>query len=253
MNRFKLALTFLTILPARLSTAPQPGDLGRSAFWFPWVGLLLGVMLVAANILFNSIFPPLLSSALVISLWAILTGGLHLDGLADCCDGLLATVSPERRLEILKDPRLGSFGGIGLGLHLLLKTAAIASLAAVPLLFIPPHFSLSISAAPLLLAPTAARWLILPVARGPMARPGGLGAEFSQSLNPGSLLLSSILPLTMAVLSGLRGFLAVFLAALVTLVVVKLAMRRLGGLTGDVLGLVVELSELTILLVFSIK
>src|SRR5690349_10909663 len=127
MNDFLLAIGFLTVFPVQTS-APESGGLGRVGRWFPTVGLVLGVILAAVHFLLGQLFSPLLTAALVVALWAALTGGLHLDGLADCCDGLFAAVSPERRLEIMRDPRLGAFGGLGLILFIILKILAIASL-----------------------------------------------------------------------------------------------------------------------------
>ncbi|MBE0697300.1 MAG: adenosylcobinamide-GDP ribazoletransferase, partial [Anaerolineaceae bacterium] len=172
-----------------------------------------------------------------------LTGGLHLDGLADCCDGLLAAVTPERRLEIMRDPRLGTFGGAGLILFLLLKVSAIM---AVPLQVFDWKPLL-----PLLIAPVAARWLILLAARQPMARPGGLGAEFALGVKWHTYLVAAILPVGLVILGGARAAAAVLLALVAVSVVIRVACARLGGLTGDVLGLIVELSELVVLLVFA--
>jgi adenosylcobinamide-GDP ribazoletransferase len=250
MTHFKLALSFLTTLPVRIRSELPPGALGRAAFWFPWVGLLLGFLLVGGKLLLGLFFPPLLSAALVVALWAALTGGLHLDGLADCCDGLLAAVPPNRRLEILRDPRLGTFGGVGLALHLLLKTLAIASLPS-PSPVTQTSAGLPPFLAPLLLAPVLARWLILPAGRGRMARPGGLGAEFSLGLTWRSLALSALLPLALTALAGSRGLLAATVSLLATLGILRLAHQRLGGLTGDVLGLAVELTELSVLLTYT--
>src|SRR5216684_378067 len=105
---FRLALGFLTIWPVRVG-ATKPGDLGRAAGWFPLVGLLLGLVLSGAQWLLLRLFPPPLVGGLVVALWAALTGGLHLDGLADCGDGLWVSASPERRLEIMHDARIGAF------------------------------------------------------------------------------------------------------------------------------------------------
>jgi len=237
MDRFWLALSFLTAVPARQSKRFQEGDLGRAAFFFPWIGLLLGGVLFGAHYSLTRIFSPYLAGALTAALWAGLTGGLHLDGLADCCDGLLAPVSVERRLEILRDPRLGTFGGVGLVLALLIKCLVLASL---------PGLSLG-----LILAPAAARWLLLPIALQPAARPGGLGAEFSRGLRRSTLLLAAVLPLGLTLLTGVRGIVGVGLAGLASVGIARLARARLGGITGDVLGLTVEICELVILLVFA--
>jgi adenosylcobinamide-GDP ribazoletransferase len=257
MRRFRLALSFLTVLPVRISGEFHPGDLGRAAGWFPWVGLLLGVILEAGKGLLDRFFPSLLAAAILTALWAGLTGGLHLDGLADCCDGLLAAVTPARRLEIMHDPRLGTFGGVGLILHILLKTLALAALAPVVLergTTLPSQAATGLLPGPLaalLLAPTLSRWLLLPLGSQGMARPGGLGAEFSLGLKRSNIWLAALLPLALALLGGLRGLLAAALACLAAAGVARLARVRLGGLTGDILGLVVELAEMIVLLVFA--
>jgi adenosylcobinamide-GDP ribazoletransferase len=236
----RLALSFLTTLPVRAPAAPS-GSLGRAAPWFPVVGALVGALLAAAWWGLSFVFPPMLGAALVVALWAALTGGLHLDGLADCGDGMLAALPPERRLEIMHDPRLGTFGAISLFLFLLLKIFAVAAL---------PQASPA-SVVGLLLAPALARWLILIVAGQPSARPGGMGASFSQGLTPGAIGVAAVVPAILAVFGGWQGLAAVVAALLVAGVVMRAARARLGGVTGDVLGLTVELSELAVLLVFA--
>ncbi len=242
MRYFTLALSFLTAIPVRTS-APQPGDLGRAAIWFPLIGAGLGAVLAAANYLLTLFFQPFIVSAILIALWAALTSGLHLDGLADCCDGLFASVSSERRLEIMRDPRLGSFGVIGLVLFLILKVLALtfASLdtpfATVPML---------------LFAPALARWLILVVALQPSARPGGMGADFALGLNLFVFAFAALVPfgLLIAFFSP-RLLVAAAIAHLVTIAIIAFVRTRLGGVTGDVFGLTVEVSELIILLAFA--
>lgn len=240
MKNLLLALGFLTAISVRTS-APHPGDLGRAARWFPAIGLALGGVLAGAHFVLGNVFPPPLTAALVVALWAGLTGGLHLDGLADCCDGLLAAVAPERRLEIMRDPGIGAFGGIGLTLFLILKALAVASL---------PHASRFTFHA-LLLAPALARWLILPVAAQPSARPGGMGADFALGLSRSTLIVAAVIPLVLAIVGGWRFVIAAALAHLAAFGIVRLARARLGGVTGDVFGLTVELAELTVLLTFA--
>lgn len=233
---FWAALTFLTALPAP-SAAGSPQGLGRAAAWFPTVGLLIGVLLGGVRWLGDRLFDSWLAGALVVAAWAVLTGGLHLDGLADCCDGLLAPVSRARRLEILRDPRLGSFGVAGLGLFLLLKTLAAARAAPVALL----------------IAPVWARGALLVAARQPQARPGGMGASFAAGLTPGVLAGAALIPLLLAGLAPLRSGVALLVAGGAVWGVLRLARVRLGGVTGDVYGLAVELCELMVLLVFAAR
>src|SRR2546422_10360486 len=101
--------------------------LGSAAVWFPVIGVGLGAVLVAADLVASSLFPALLSALLTVTAWKLLTGGLHLDGLADCLDGLLGH-DAEQRLAIMRDSRIGAFGAIGLILFLLLEVVAVAGL-----------------------------------------------------------------------------------------------------------------------------
>lgn len=241
MRSLLFALGFLTSIPVR-TPAPQSDDLGRAAIWFPFVGVLIGTVLVAAQLILTRFFSPLLAGALIVAIWIALTGGLHLDGLADCGDGLLSATSRERRLEIMHDPRLGTFGGMVLIMHLLIKTLAVA--AAVAALTAPIA---------LLLAPALARWLMLFVAREPAARPGGLGAAFSAGLAPASLIGAAIVPLVLLVPGAPRSIFAAIASALVTFGIIRLAQSRLGGVTGDVFGMTIEVVELTVLLVFCLN
>ncbi len=237
MRSLLFALGFLTSIPVR-TPAPQAGDLGRAAIWFPFVGAIIGAVLVVMQLILTRFFAPLLAGALIVVVWIAVTGGLHLDGLADCGDGLLAATSRERRLEIMRDPRLGTFGGMVLVMHLLIKTLAVASLTA-PIA--------------LLLAPALARWLMLFVARQPAARPGGLGAAFSAGLPQASWVGAAIIPLLLSVPGLPRSILAVIAAMLVTWGVIRLTRSRLGGVTGDVFGMTIEVVEVVVLLVFCIN
>jgi adenosylcobinamide-GDP ribazoletransferase len=235
-GEFWLAATFLTTLPAPTFVVP-PGGLGLAARWFPLVGLVIGLLLWGVQSLAAFFFPTLLAGALVVLAWVALTGGLHLDGLADCCDGLLATTSRERRLEILRDPRVGTFGALGLILTLLFKALAVGTATPVALL----------------IAPVWARWLLLWAARQPQARPEGMGAAFAAGLTPGVIAIAGLLPIVLLLFAGGRGLVAAVLATLAMLALVRLARERLGGVTGDVYGLVVEASEVVMLLVFAAR
>lgn len=240
MNEFALALSFLTILPVSpQTTALLP--LGRAARFFPLVGLLLGALLTSAHFVFSTFFNPLLAATLTVSLWALLTGGLHLDGLADCCDGLLAAAPPERRLEIMRDPRVGAFGAVGLSLCLIAKVTALATLPSNSVLF-------AVYGATIF-----SRWLIVLVAQQPLARPGGLAEEFRRGLSRETLLLATLLPAVLLLFGvvEIRVLIAGVLAYGSAWLIGRLARARLGGITGDVLGLTVEVTELVFLLTFA--
>jgi adenosylcobinamide-GDP ribazoletransferase len=239
MTDFAIALAFLTTLPA--PAAPyDPARFARAGRWYPLVGLLIGGLLLAVHWLAGLLFPPLLTAALVVTVWVAITGGLHLDGLADCCDGLLAPVDRDRRLAIMRDPRAGAFAVVGVALLLILKVAAVAALAT------------PVSA--LLLAPVWARWTLLLAARQPSAREGGMGASFAKGLTPGALGMAFALALApslaLLLLGDWRAPIAILAAHGAALAAILLARARLGGVTGDVFGLVVEVSELAVLLVY---
>jgi adenosylcobinamide-GDP ribazoletransferase len=250
LSGLRVALGFLTAIPMR--GAPAQGGLGRAAVWFPFVGLALGALAAAGAWLLALAFPPPLAAGLAVALWAGLTGGLHLDGLADCCDGLLAAAAPARRLEIMRDPHVGAFGAVGLILFLLLKVLAVSHLLSTAsttnyvLRF--AFYEFRITHYAFLLAPTLARWLILIVARQPRARPGGLGAGFAEGLKPATILLAAVLPAALMALGGWRGLAAAGAGGAAAAGVAALARARLGGVTGDVLGLTVEMVELAALL-----
>jgi adenosylcobinamide-GDP ribazoletransferase len=183
------------------------------------------------------IFPAPVAGILTLVIWVTLTGGLHLDGLADCCDGLLASTTVERRLEIMKDPRLGTFGGIGLVLTLLLKAAALSSLT--------PQSALGI-----LLAASLARWCILPAGLLPLARPSGMGADFKAGFRPWFITASAIVPLGLALFLSTRGLVSLAAGLISAALVLRLAKSRINGVTGDVFGMTVEVVEVVSLLAF---
>jgi adenosylcobinamide-GDP ribazoletransferase len=238
MKYLRLAISFLTILPAGSPQELKPGDLGRSAVWFPLVGALIGGIVAGAKWLSDMALPPLLSASLCVALWILLGGALHLDGLADCYDGLFHPSSPQRRLEILQDPHLGTFGVCGLVFHLIIKVITVAYLPA------------DTAWLAILTAACLSRWLILLVARQPSARPEGLGADFSAGLSNRLVILAAILPILLLIPGGWSGFLAAGFALLLTFGIILIALKQLGGVTGDVLGLTVEMTELVTLIVF---
>ena len=241
MKRLRLAISFLTIFPVPIKGVLSPSELGRSAGWFPLVGAAIGVLVAAIHSGLSLVFSPLLAAALAAAAWIGLTGGLHLDGLADSCDGMLNASSQERRLEIMKDPRLGTFGGIGLILVILVKFALLYDLPRRSIWFALP------------LAAATARWMLLPAATQPMARLGGLGAEFSQHTNPRTWLPAACFMGLLTFLSGWHGLLGVLAAHIIAWIIFITAKIRLGGMTGDVFGMTVEFVELVVLVVFCIK
>lgn len=238
MGSLILALRFLTIVPVPGREAAGPGALGRAAWWFPVVGLGLGAGLVLVDRVLARVFPPLLAALLVVSLWKVATGGIHLDGLADCLDGL-GGHDADHRLAIMRDSRIGVFGALGLILTFLIGVTALAELPA------------DIRWRALLLAPTTGR--LAPLVAAALFRTGtvqsGLGGAFVTSLARSAVGagLAGTAALA-ALLLGLPGVGALVLGLAAVALWSGFLARRLGGLTGDVLGSGVELAELGILL-----
>lgn len=229
------AFGFLTTLPIGGSDRLSEADLARAAAWFPWVGLMLGAFLAAGWQLLSWRSPNLSAAALLLLLWIVASGALHLDGLADCCDGLLAPTLPARRLEIMRDSRSGAFAVVGIVMMLLLKVSAVASLN---------------EPTALLLAPLYGRWWMLPLGLGRQARPTGLAATLGARLSGRSLVIPAALTLLFTWFAGVTAFIALVGSGLTTLGLFRFARARIGGVTGDVLGANCELAEVVTLIVF---
>lgn len=239
MRNLRIAFGLMTSLPVRLPDDWSAGDSGRAAAWYPLVGLVIGALAWLAWKGAMLLFPPLVAGVITLVVWVALTGGLHLDGLTDCCDGLFASVAPERKLEIMKDPHVGAFGVIGLILVLLLKAAVLASLT--------PASSFGI-----LLAASLARWCILLAGLFPLARASGMGADFMSSFRRSFIFWGAIIPLVIAVLLGARGVLSALAGVGAAALILWFAKSRIGGVTGDVFGMIVEVVETVVLLAFLI-
>lgn len=241
MNGLLVATRYLTIVPVGTGSADDTGlALGRAAPWFPVVGLALGAVLALTDRLTSWLFPTLLAALLTVTVWKLLTGGLHLDGLADSLDGMVAA-DPETRLHVMRDSRIGAFGAMGLILFLLLEIAALAGLAARVrwrvLLAVPAIGR----ATPALLA------LCFPLAPGSVR-----GAAFTAGVQRRVVPLGLAVAGVMAVAAlGRSGLIALVVGCLASLALGRFFTTRLSGITGDVLGAGVEVAELAALLAVS--
>ncbi len=247
MQLFWLALSFLTTIPAK-QIPYIPGGLGKSAAFFSLIGLIIGSIVFGVAWATSFVFPLPLVAAFALLAWVLLTGGLHLDGLADCCDGLLGAAPAEKRLEILKDPRSGAFGVIGLILGIGLKGIA--------LFVVLQNGGVVENWLPILLAPVFARFLILPTALQPQARPGGMGSDFASTISTTVIGFALTIPVLL-ILFGLghpvQLFSALLLSAFGAAWWIYLAKSRINGVTGDVYGAVVETAEILVLIGFAIS
>ena len=237
MLPFWIALQFLSSLPIRLPGMPAPEELGRSLLFYPLVGLLFGALLWALNGLLLGT-PLLLHTALLLTVWVLLSGALHLDGLADSADAWLGGFGDrERTLTIMKDPRSGPIAVVTLVLVLLLKFSALLALIeqghGVVLLIVP------------LIGRAALLGLFLTT---PYVRAGGLGQALADHLPrlAGQQVLGAS-AVVCVLIAGLGGVLALVLAALMFVWLRQVMLRRLGGTTGDTAGAMLELLEVVVL------
>jgi adenosylcobinamide-GDP ribazoletransferase len=238
---FWAAVHFLTTIPAPLRADLPQDTWGKSMAYFPLVGFLLGASLVVGNFLFREIWPPAVASACVLGLWVILTGALHLDGFADCCDGLLVAKPADERLRILRDPHVGTFGIVGVAVLLLVKYVCLSASQADPALMVQG----------LILSPVLSRWvMVCATVIYPYGRQGqSLGQTFASHVTRRSLQVSSLTALILSILvGGWLGLAALVLVGLVGFAVAQWVMTRLPGLTGDVYGAINELCEVAVLL-----
>lgn|SRR5574341_342626 len=230
------AVQFLTITPPLVRRPFTPKDLSGSVAFFPLVGALLGMLLAAADALLAFILPPPVRSAILLTLWVLLTGSLHLDGFLDTLDGLLGGWTPEKRLEIMRDERVGAYALAGGVLLLLLKFSALISL--------PRHWDA------LVIAATLGRWgMSLAIVAFPYARPEGLGRNMKDQAGWLHAGIATVITLVVVWLAGqLAGIAIMALAGALIWLGARFALRLIPGLTGDVYGALNESIELVVLL-----
>jgi adenosylcobinamide-GDP ribazoletransferase len=232
------AFQFLTTFPAVIRRSFTAQELGRAVGYFPLVGLALGGILYGLNAGLFLIFPSSVVAIFILAAWLLLTRALHFDGFLDSCDGLFGGFTPERRLEIMRDSRVGAFGVAGGGLLLLAKYAALVSL---------PHLS------GLLLAPVMGRWVLsMAIFAYPYTRKKGLGRDMKDNVRWPQIIISTAIAILAAwFFAGLTGLLAVVLAGIVLWLGATFILRRIPGLTGDSYGALCEMTELAVLLLFT--
>jgi cobalamin 5'-phosphate synthase/cobalamin synthase len=235
VRRLLGAVAFLTILPVPL--AFDAADVGRAMLAFPLVGALVGggAALLARGL--HSL-PAAVVAVLLVAYGALVTGALHLDGLADSADGFGGGRTRDDVLRIMKDHSIGAFGATALVILLLLKAACFASLLS--------------DWRVLILAPALARWASVPLARAlPAARPDGLGRSLGEHVGAVEIVGATLLALGGAWWLGeWRALGCAGAVVLSSALGGAVCWRRIGGLTGDTLGANVELSEALVYLVW---
>ncbi len=234
---FFVAWRFLTIVPLPLGREKSAEQVGRSLAYFPAVGLVLGLALAGVDRGLDSVLPVSVLGGVLLVLWVVVSGATHLDGFIDTCDGLVAGRSPQQRQDIMRDSRVGAFGVVGACCLLVLKYASLVAL---------PGASRDWSLA---LAPMLGRWMaVCAVAAFPYARAEGLGRTFKDQATWLTVIVATVIAVAASVgflrLTGLAIMLGVSVVALCLCAILN---RKLAGLTGDSYGAVVEVAEVTTL------
>lgn len=231
------AFRFLTILPLRAKIEESDELFASSMTFFPLVGLFIGGFLFLVYRISSILFSPLLVNALVLIAWVFITGALHLDGFMDTIDGLSGGKTKEERLKIMKDPSSGAKGTVGL--------VGLLGLKFLLLLEIEPF----LKTGTLLLTPVVGRWSMVTAAYlAPYARGEGLGKAFITRKGEGTIFWASLSVTVLGLVIFKFPFLYIIGVCLgITYLSTLYFESRMGGITGDTLGALNEIIELTAL------
>jgi len=239
-----IAIQFLSSLPVGHLPMPKDKDVGASLMFYPVVGALLGLILSALAIALMQVFGSSLSAALLLTGWVVLTGALHVDGLADCADAWMGGLgSKKRTLELMKDPTSGPIAIATVVLVMLVKYAALEALLTQALAQKSYYLVL---VWPLMLSRMSAMVLF---ATTPYARKNGLGKAISEHLSTNAVWCVCCVVLVIACLVFGWHLIMILIAGLAVFMYLRhLMLCRLDGCTGDTAGALIELSEVAVLL-----
>lgn len=242
MNSFLVGLQFLTRIHIARQTVWTADAFGRSTRFFPLVGLVLGICYaLAAWLLVYFIGMRTLTAVLLLILPLLLTGGLHADGFMDTADGVFSGRERERKLEIMKDSRVGSFGVVSFVLLMFLQFALLLDIH--PFLLVPALF----------IMPIIGRMaMVLAIACFPYARADGMGKTFADMADRKTIVTASVMTVVFVLPCGLLASVALMLGILFALLFCRAMTTTLGGVTGDVYGAVTVLTETLVLAIFSL-
>ncbi|MEW6419520.1 MAG: adenosylcobinamide-GDP ribazoletransferase [Nitrospirota bacterium] len=274
MKQLLLAFQFLSIIPLRVKGDVSEREIAQSAAFFPIVGAIQGILLVVGYTLSINFFPTELTTGILLLLLVLSNGGFHLDGLSDTFDAIAAKsednmeIDRQKRLAIMKDSTIGPIGVIAIFLTLLLKFLALNTLS---------HLSLFTLRSSLFLMPILSKWaMVISIFHGRPARKDGLGRIFINSVRISTVIFSSFLviffyilavaiqisfykeiflnpPIPPLVKGGEGGLILLFvtisaLLYIFSLISVRFCRKKFGGLTGDTLGAISEITEILFLL-----
>jgi adenosylcobinamide-GDP ribazoletransferase len=240
IENLALTLAFFSRIPLPASLGNRishDAKIGEAAAFFPIAGLIISLPIALVWFVSSSYLPATIAAGLAIGLSLLITGGLHEDGFADCADGLGATPNRERALEIMRDSRIGTYGSLALILSIGLRWAALASLGPLSGVFA------------IIICNVGARSaMTIAMQFSNYARPEGLGKQ-ANTIRQSDFIAAIIIASLIAILCGwFWGFIALSLAYIAAWLFLKRLEHRLGGYTGDGLGAMEQIAEITILI-----
>jgi len=243
MKSFKTALSILTTIPTHLSSAPNENTLIKSVYFFPLCGYIIALCSVISIMLISQIFEIdiMIQAIAIVSLLFIFTGGIHLDGLADSCDAMFCQTDRDNRLRILHDSRLGSFGTIGLILILLGKTIAIYVLL--------KNNNYLLIASAVVMARVQVIFIIYYGKYFHCEK--GMGREIIGKIPFLTVFITTLYTLPCFIFS-IHALIVAVIIAFIVFFIYKRCCIKLGGISGDILGAVIELSETMALILLTI-
>lgn len=236
MKRLILMLQFLTKLPLPFNIEADEEDFSKGVIYFPLVGLIIGLLLAGTYVGVLSISNSMIASVFVVAFEVFLTGGLHLDGLADTFDGLYSYRDKERMLEIMKDSRVGTNGVLILVLGIVAKLVLI--------------YSLDAPIEVLIVMPVVSRLMVVMMSRfSKYARENGMGGFFIGKTTTLQLIIATIMTIAVHLIRPELLIVSVIVTVL-ALIYRYHVYTKIDGITGDVLGAIVEMSEVFFLLIY---
>jgi len=240
MNIFLLALQFLTVLPVKIKKLTDK-DIAYSMIFFPVVGGLIGLGIAGLDsLLYNLNLPSLAANVILVIALSFITGGMHLDGLADTADAFLSGKNKEDTLSIMRDPHIGAMGVISIVSVLFLKISLLYSIISIGALRLEVILAMCV----------LSRWSVLvQMFFFRYARQQGKAGKFIQGMNLKILSISTaITALIIFLIMGAHGLVLLLAVGIAAYLIAQLANKKIGGITGDTLGATIELTEVIILL-----
>ncbi|MFH0957940.1 MAG: adenosylcobinamide-GDP ribazoletransferase [Pseudomonadota bacterium] len=235
----KVVIGFLTLIRTSVDPPPDMKEVGSAAWAFPVVGMFIGISLVLSYGILSTFLPQAIAVLLTLIVWVIITGGLHLDGWTDCWDAFGVAAPVEKRLEILKDSRLGAFGAVALILLLATKIVALMVMKSPATAFF--------------IAPILGRAMVILASQGAGTSGSGMAAGFLEGVQRRSCNFCWGFSILVGLFAGLAGLLSIASAYVAALWFRRFAESRIGFVNGDVLGSICELVEVTVLIILCAK